>query len=63
MRLRNYFLVADRNNHFDAQIDISQRDNYGTILLVAACLSTETGKRGSLMSVTKIWRTKILIWK
>ena len=55
-----FFLVTSRNNHFDAQSDILQRDKV-LFFLVAACRHlTENSKRAFLMLVTKIQRPKIL---
>ena len=49
----NFILLTCRNNHFDAQTDISQRDK--VLFFVAPCrLFTENSMRACLMLVAKI---------
>ena len=60
MGLGNYFfLVTSRNNRFDAQTDISQRDKI--LFFVAPCRHfTENSMRAFFLLVTKIQLRKIL---
>ena len=58
-----FFLLTSRNNCFDAQTDISQRDKVLFFFVATSCHLTENSRRAFMMLVTKIQRLKILKWK